>query len=284
MKASIWSILLLATPLAGCNQILGLGSLKDGPDPNDASDREAAPPEGGPDGRSDSPSSGVACDGATCTTSEQCDNGQCCPVAPGDGSCFVFPSCGCSAGEKCVRNSGGPEQCVTSGTEIALQSCGDSTECGPGLLCADSVCDPPCDGPCTKANYSCLAQNLRSANGGLEALGYSVCEPHCNPGSALVADGSHAPCNPGQRCDVNADGTGDTYCTSPAGGATQGMACSTSYECAANYVCVVADGGSGLCEEYCELGGPMNCPGGTTCRVFSLKPLYDRNLQVGSCQ
>jgi hypothetical protein len=283
MTTRLWPLLILGAPLAACSQVLGLPSLKDAPDPNDASDEKTVLPESGLDGRSDSPSSGT-CDGATCTASQQCDKGQCCPVAPGGGSCFVFPSCGCSTGENCVRSGGGPEQCVPVGTAIALESCGDSTECGPGLLCADSLCDPPCDGSCAKANYSCIPQNQRSGDGGLEALGYGVCEPHCNPVAALVTDGAHAPCNPGQRCDVNPDGNGETYCTSPSGGATQGMACSTSNDCAANYVCVVADGGSGSCEAYCDLGGALTCPSGTQCHAFTPKARYDRTLEVGSCE
>jgi hypothetical protein len=284
-SGGLWTMLVVGAPLMGCSQFLGLGNLKDGPDPSDASDGPTASPEGGSDGDSDSPSSsGGMCNGATCSPSERCDNGQCCPAAPGDGGCFVFPSCGCSAGENCVRIGGGPEQCVGGGTAIALQTCGDSTGCQPGLLCADYLCDPPCNGSCTKANYSCRAQSQQYSDGGLEALGYSVCEPHCNPPSAQVADGAHAPCLPGQRCDADPNGSGDTYCTTPAGAGTQGAPCTTSYECAANYVCVAQEGGSGSCETYCELGGAMTCPSGTTCQAFSPKARYDRNIQVGSCQ
>jgi hypothetical protein len=289
MKASPWSILLFGGPLLGCRLALGLGDLKEGPDPNDASDGATMPPEGGTDGGGDSPanSNGGTCGGATCATSERCENGQCCPVVPGDGGCVVFPSCGCTADQNCARIGGGPEQCVAGGTALALQNCGDSTECRPGLLCADNLCDPPCDGVCTTANYYCLPQDYWSGDGGLEPLGYSVCEPHCNPVAALITDGSHAPCNPGQRCDVNPNGNGVTYCNYPAGGGIQGAACSTSYDCAANYVCTAPQDGSlapGNCQAYCDLGGATTCPSGTTCQAFSPKARYDRNVEVGSCQ
>jgi hypothetical protein len=248
---NLWTLLLCAAPLCGCNVALGLENLKGGPDPS------------APD-------------------AEPSDHGQC-PVAPGGGSCVVYPACGCSANENCARINGGPEECVTAGTAAGLGSCVDETDCRPGLLCADNVCDPPCSGSCPTANFDCLAQDRALPDGGDEALGYSVCEPHCNPVAPQTGDGTHAACGQGQRCDPSSSGNGVTVCNYPAGSGVQGTACSSRHDCAPGYDCHSPEGQSSRCERYCDYGAAATCPGGTTCFGFPM-PLFDRSQPVGLCE
>jgi hypothetical protein len=226
------------------------------------------------------------CGGATCAPSQRCDNGQCCPVAAGGGTCDVFPACGCSASENCARINGAAELCVPGGAVPDLGDCTDSTNCRVGLTCSDGVCDPPCDGVCVAANYDCLTQGIRTADGGVEWLGYSVCEPHCNPVSPHTGDATHALCGPRQRCDLNSTGNGDTYCDYPAGSGIQGMACTAHRDCAAGYDCIIPASGPPICAQYCSGvdAGVGTCPNATlTCLGFKT-PLYDRAQQIGTCQ
>jgi hypothetical protein len=291
---SLCSILVLATTLVGCNAALGLDSEKSGPDPNAADSgateggaESSTPPsvDGGPGDAGPGASEGGACGGQTCGTSEQCDNGQWCPVAPGGGSCVVFPSCGCSATENCARINGAPEACVQGGSVAALGNCDDVTNCRPGLLCADYVCNPPCDGTCATANYQCVPQSRSLADGGAQALGYSVCEPHCNPVTLTpqTGDATHAACGTGQRCNASSTGNGTTYCTYGPGTGAQGAACTSRPDCAAGYDCVFPKTGGGRCERYCDYGGTTDCPTGTTCQAL-LTALYDGKQQIGVCQ
>jgi hypothetical protein len=274
MRASLFRILAVGASLWSCGQVLGLGDLKDGPDPNTV------------DASSDSgSSSGGTCGGATCAAAQQCDNGQCCPMAPGGGSCDVFPPCGCAVDENCARIGGAPEKCVAAGTVAVLGNCQDTSDCRAGLVCADTLCEPPCAGTCPTEAFDCLAQRHSFSDGGVEALGFSACEPHCNPVFPQNADALHVACSAAERCEVSSNGDGITYCDYPAGSGTQGSACSKQSECATGYHCFVPEGGSGVCERYCHLGGGFNvsCATGTTCQSLPTAT-YDRTLPIGVCQ
>jgi hypothetical protein len=120
------------------------------------------------------------------------------------------------------------------------------------------------------------------ADGGAETLGYSVCEPHCNPVAPQTADATHAQCGPGQRCDLNPSFSGGvTYCASSAGTGTQGTACSTSYDCAAGYVCHHPPGSSLRCVQFCDVGVTGSCPGALTCYTLNQ---FDRAQAIGVCE
>jgi hypothetical protein len=191
------------------------------------------------------------------------------------------------ADENCARTGAAAEKCVAAGTVAALDHCQDTSDCRPGLVCADTLCDPPCGGTCPTDTSECLVQYELLDDGGVVPLGYSVCEPHCNPVFPTTTDQTHIACGQGQRCELSHRLTGVTYCDYPAGPGTQGMACSKPSDCASGYDCLIADdaGGSGVCERYCHLGGGGNasCSSGTTCQALPTT-LYDGALPIGVCQ
>src|ERR1700722_3171826 len=50
-----------------------------------------------------------------------------CPAPPGSGVCDIFPACGCTAAQNCVRIDGGPEKCAPNGSIGPLGDCASQT-------------------------------------------------------------------------------------------------------------------------------------------------------------
>lgn len=274
--------LAFGAPLVDCNVVLGLDNLKDGP----AKGLDSGPPSNDDAGANDAANSpgadGSTCGGRMCGPSQQCDNSQCCPASPGGGTCSVFPLCGCSPTQNCGRIHGTPEQCVAAGGSGVLGSCTDATNCLPGLACAGALCLDACDKTCQQANYVCTPQ-LHSVDGGTASLGYGACVPHCNPLSPQMVDAAHAACAANQRCDLDTNTMGATYCEAPAGSGGQGASCNLRFDCQPGYTCVHGAGGSSFCGQYCAVGSGAVCTSGTTCQGFS-PALHDRTQEIGACQ
>jgi hypothetical protein len=126
-------------------------------------------------------------------------------------------------------------------------------------------------------NWACLSQSI-----GTTSLGYSVCDPHCNPVATFTSDGTHQGCSTGQRCDPLFNVAGQTFCSSPAGAGLQGATCTTNADCAANYLCTAPSGQATTCRQFCRVGF-SDCLGGLTCYAFTT-PEYDGSQQIGVCQ
>jgi hypothetical protein len=221
----------------------------------------------------------------TCTTGGDCWNGQCCYPSTegggfGNGVCVVYPGCGCPSGQMCTRKAAGPEQCVPNGTTPANGTCVDTYQCEPNFACTGGYCQPMCitNTNCA-ANWACLPQFW----GGQTFLGYSACDPHCNPVASSTSDSTHQGCITGQRCDPLFNAAGQTTCNSPAGTGVQGSACTppTSANCAPNYDCVSPGGQSYRCEQYCRIGF-SDCLTGS-CTAYTT-PQYDNTQEIGVCQ
>jgi len=205
--------------------------------------------------------------------------GQCCGSPPGGGTCVVATQCGCPANQKCSRDGNVPETCVDVGTAPAAADCTFDSDCQAGYECANGLCEALC-GSCP-ANWECLPYFGENVDGGSAMLGYSVCEPHCNPVTPFTPDNIHEACGSGQRCNVSVLNASATYCSQPAGAGVRGTPCTENANCAAGYVCVTPPGKASQCEQYCVVGlyacFPLSCT--------SLSPeLHDGTTQIGVCQ
>jgi hypothetical protein len=115
---------------------------------------------------------------------------------------------------------------------------------------------------------------------GMRPLGYSACEPHCNPVFPFMADGTHVACAQSERCQLGYDMQGNTFCQWPTGMLGQSATCVPAQtSCAARYDCV--NTGTWKCAQYCRVG-QSDC-GGFTCFAFGM-PQYDGNTEIGICQ
>ena len=220
----------------------------------------------------------------TCSTGGDCWNGQCCyPSAEGGwggGVCVVYPTCGCPSGQMCTRKAAGLEQCVPNGTTPANGQCQDSYQCEPNFACTNGYCQPMCLASSNCAtNWACLPQV-----NGATALGYSACDPHCNPLYPFTVDASHVACGTGQRCQMSYNAQGGTFCEASTGTGGQGAACPSMYgtACKAGYECVnYMGGGTYECVQYCRVGF-SDCLTGS-CVGFQT-PAYDGTAQIGACE
>jgi hypothetical protein len=219
-----------------------------------------------------------------CTDGQACFEGQCCAPPPGNGLCDVYPECGCSASQNCVRVNGGAEACVANGNVSELGVCTDSTNCAHGLACSDLVCDPTCatQSNCL-ANFLCV-QEERPEDGGAVELGYGACAPHCNPVQPFTADSAHVACGSGERCDPYFDAQGYTKCEGSSGTLGQGESCTSDTACAAGFDCTAPTGQSNTCRHFCRYDyAPSDCAAGLTCAAFTTAQ-YDGTVQIGVCQ
>lgn len=219
--------------------------------------------------------------GTACTNPGDCWNGQCCyPSAegPAAGLCVVYPQCGCTSGEMCVVEGASAPQCVPNGTTPENGPCSGVTDCQPNLTCTAGYCQPLCaTSSMCAANWACLPQSA-----GTTALGYSACAAHCNPVASFTSDATHQGCVTGQHCDPLFNATGQTGCFAPTGTGTQGAACTSDNDCAANYLCTGPSGATSYtCYQFCRVGF-SDCLSGT-CNAFQT-PEYDNTQQIGVCE
>lgn len=272
---------MLALTLAGCGgNAFGVVSADGGNDATAVDDSSSQViPEVGPVSQEAAPAcqtGGAACGNSCCSADQACLDGQCCGIPPGQGICVVSTQCGCPTGQKCSRAGGAPEACSVVGVVPPGGSCTLGSDCEGDYECSDGLCEQLC-GTCA-INWACSPQYHPNPDGGAAVvLGYSVCEPHCNPGTPFVSDVAHQACGSGQRCNVTS--TGATYCSQPAGAGVQNSPCQVGDDCAATFGCV---GVPGQCKEYCRIGTD-DCPDFRSCDSFTPEQ-FDGKTQIGFCK
>ncbi len=195
----------------------------------------------------------------TCASGFVSDSGQrleqrYCVIA-----CSPFESdSGCSAGDRCHILSDEVAGCLASGDAGLNDSCERSSDCGPGLECAElGAGDATCMARCSVergCSGSCIPLDPEQNYDG-DTSGVCVCD---------YADGFE--CSPTEQCGCAAGLACSlvlpdylTECHEPGPGDTR-EACSDYTDCAAGQLCVL-----GVCAPYCDVDD--DCPDEGTCIV-----------------
>jgi hypothetical protein len=195
--------------------------------------RGASPPvrlDAGTDGREagPGPDAGPPCDPVAPTS---CNGGTCfvaCRVnQPAVGMCTM-------AGTK----NAGDLSCGTGKPSLktCLRFCKDDGQCGSGR-CSTPI---PCNGKDTE---------------------FKACSQACNP----VGEATQG-CAAGLNCFVFAGEIPDCECSGSVHAGGDGVACATSQECKAGFLCV-SMGGAKSCRPVCRLDAPTTCATGTCTKL-----------------
>jgi hypothetical protein len=237
--------------LAGCEAILGVGSLKERSASDDgglATNGEDSGFDGGTT-ESGTADSGTADSGKadSATDAGSAPDGPC--TIPSGAKCAVDPQCGCPANEKCDLPNG-TAACISFGTTPVGDLCNDGeTDCEPGDTCTNGVCHPFCTTPfqpCPAITDGpplgeCTENNGNTAQGFLCPLSCTLAPNSCKSETGCVTVPS-------------ADGGVFTDCEAPGTGGT-GDSCSTDTDCQKGFGCSTQ-----TCYQWCELS-----PATTTC-------------------
>ncbi len=190
-----------------------------------------------------------------CTEKADCGQGKACVA----GVCSVCGGtsgpCPCAGPSECASN----EACVANACIPKTATCTFSSECGPGLICAEGQCLSGCDAqkPCS-SGFTCDRGVCRPEPTGRDCSNGAPCPtdaPLCVAGRCTAACTSDAQCGQGKYCNQGAcvvdtrpkpNCTDDTQCAgSPNPRTCIGGFC--KYRCTSDQICRTIDTRIGYC-------------------------------------
>jgi len=167
-----------------------------------------------------------------------------CTPPPGS-ACRVAPNCGCADNETCeLQDVSGNGACKPAGSVARGGVCTAPSECGKGMLCIDSRCEPYCSTSADCDTKQCSGITL----GGTAVKDVGYCSTPCDPSVPTCSDGGA--CKFATKTQ--------TLCV-PAGSKGDNEACTNDGECGAGLVC----GDGNKCTPLCAAGS--TCSSGATC-------------------
>lgn len=176
------------------------------------------------------------------------------------GYCNVVLQCGCAAGERCVLNAEGFEECGPIGGDPIDTLCDWMTD--------DCVAQNQCYGT-SETDRRCMqfcyedtdCPGSRTCDYSIAGVtGYRLCGPIPDSCDVFTAEG----CAAGEACLIEPL-TLATSCAA-AGPGEVGDACDGVEDCRSGTACHTTDGSIYRCHEYCDLAGTAHpCPFGLVC-------------------
>jgi hypothetical protein len=202
-----------------------------------------------------------------------------CTPPAASGTCNVFPSCGCPAGQVCY-----PATQATGMACLASTGLQEGTDCTTGVCvsgfgCFGYLCKRYCqsdsDCPLVDSARACLQTTWSP---GVDISGVLVCARVCDPVSPQNPSSPLLACPAAFGC--SAAGTtypGASSCVKQPGAGTTSSTCTTVADCLPGNYCSTGH----TCNKYCFTS--TDCPAGSTCNYFST-PEYAGTRSVGYCK
>jgi subtilisin-like proprotein convertase family protein len=199
---------------------------------------------------------------------------QRCNVPP-DGTCALFPQCGCNPDEMCTYSSSPATACVLASPRALNDECSPTEPCGPGLDCLwvddqqRGVCTQWCEtvSDCPNPNGTCLDLGLVGAN---------YCLQGCDPRDPTNGQSPFFACGAGQVCAPVTDGDG--LCALPNVLGVSGDPCVIDVDCSPGLGCDALS----QCSPWCMVGGSDCATASSSCFVPARAPLSAAN-SFGFC-
>ena len=201
-----------------------------------------------------------------------------CPAPAAGGTCNVFPSCGCQAGQVCAIDTPATGlACYPSGGLAEGVAC-TGQPCGEGLGCFGGICRKYCqaatDCVAVDSAQNCLSTYWQATSATIP--GVSVCARVCDPVAPQHPRSPLLACPAGLGCVPAPGPPGASNCIPQPGTGIADSPCSKTTDCVPGFYC----SSWYACTKFCSTSA--DCAIGYTCYPFS--PVqYAGTTEVGYC-